>query len=143
MSVNRVVLIGRLTKDAELRTTSSGTSVLGMRLAFNTRRPNASTGEWEDQPNYIDVTMFGKRADAIAQYMSKGTQIGVDGKLRWREWETNSGEKRSAIEVIADDIEFVGSRDGGSSGSIGGGGGSQPAQAPKSGDDLDGEDIPF
>lgn len=138
MSINRVVLVGRLTKDPELRTTAGGTSVLSMRLAFNTRGKNSTTGEWEDQPNFIDVTLFGNRADALSRYLSKGSQIGVDGRLRWREWETPGGDKRSAIEVIADEIEFVGGRN------EGGGGGGSAATADSSGqDDLEGEEIPF
>ena len=141
MSINRTVLVGRLTRDPELRTTAGGTSVLSMRLAFNTRGKNSSTGEWEDQPNFIDVTLFGNRADALSRYLNKGSQIGVDGRLRWREWETPAGEKRSAIEVIADEIEFVGGR----SDNQGGGGSTQAAAEPASGagDDLQGEEIPF
>ncbi len=140
MSINRTVLVGRLTKDPELRTTSGGTSVLSMRLAFNDRRKNASTGEWEEFPNYIDVTLFGNRADALSRYLSKGTQIGVDGRLRWREWESSSGEKRSAIEVIADNIEFVGSR-GESQGEVLAPGAEPEVQGSE--DDLKGEEIPF
>ena len=142
MSINRTVLVGRLTKDPELRTTAGGTSVLAMRLAFNDRRKNSSTGEWEDLPNYIDVTLFGNRADALSRYLSKGSQIGVDGRLRWREWETSAGEKRSAIEVIADNIEFVGSRGDRQGVSERPASGEEPQEA-KPGDDLDGEEIPF
>jgi single-strand DNA-binding protein len=109
-----------------------------MRLAFNTRGKNSTTGEWEDQPNFIDVTLFGNRADALSRYLSKGSQIGVDGRLRWREWETPAGEKRSAIEVIVDEIEFVGGRSDGQ-----GSRDAEPAQPSGSGDDLEGEEIPF
>lgn len=139
MSINRVVLVGRLTRDPELRSTPGGMSVLKMGLAFNDRRKNSSSGEWEEISNFIDVTLFGTRAEGVSKVVKKGMRIGVDGKLRWRQWETQSGDKRSAIEVIADDVEFLDSREGG------GGGYSAPAptQGTGSANDLDGEEIPF
>jgi len=145
MSINRVVLSGRLTRDAELRALPSGTSVLSIRFAFNTRGKNAQSGQWEDQPNYIDVSMFGDRAERLQQYLTKGTHIGVDGRLRWREWEANDGSKRSAIDIVADDIEFLGGRDdsGGSTGSGGGGTAfGESDSAPVAGTAND-EEIPF
>lgn len=136
MSINRVILTGGLTRDPELRSTASGMGVLSMRLAFTSRGKNPQTGQWEDMPNYIDVTMFGDRAQRLSQHLKKGSSIGVDGKLRWREWETQSGEKRQAIEIIADDIEFVGSRPEGAV--------SESAAEPSApADDLEGEEIPF
>jgi single-strand DNA-binding protein len=143
MSINRVMVTGNLTKDPELRSTGSGMSILHMRMAVNDRRKNAQTGEWEDLPNYVDVTVFGARADALTRFLSKGSKLAVEGKLRWSEWETPAGEKRSKIEIIADDVEFLSARDGGGSG--GGGGfnsGSRPAPAAPA-DDLEGEEIPF
>ena len=141
MSINRAVLVGRLTRDPELRSTGSGMSVLSMRLAFNDRRKNSQTDQWEDVPNFIDVTVFGNRAEGLSRHLSKGSQIGVDGRLHWSEWESQSGEKRSKIEVYGDNIEFVGSRSdsGGESAPPSGGGG----PTPSSGDDLEGEEIPF
>lgn len=141
MSINRVVLTGNLTKDPELRQTGSGLSVLSIRLAFNDRRKNQSTGEWENVPNFIDVTVFGSRGEALARYLQKGTAIGVDGRLRWREWETPDGAKRQAHEVIADDIDFTGSR--GDSGGGSSGGSSAGASGGGAADDLEGEEIPF
>jgi len=137
MSINRVVLTGGLTRDPELRSTTSGTSVLSMRMAFSDRRKNSSTGEWEDLPNYIDVTLFGARAEGLSRHLGKGSKIGVDGRLRWREWESSAGEKRSAVEVIADNIEFIGPRPENVSGESGGGKPSAPT------DDVGGEEIPF
>jgi single-strand DNA-binding protein len=137
MSINRAVLVGRLTRDPEMRSTASGMSVLSMRLAFNDRRKNPQTGEWEDMSNYIDATLFGKRAEALSRFLTKGTRIGIDGRLRWSEWESQSGEKRSKIEVIADELELLDSRDGGGQGGQSGG------ATPSSGDDLEGEEIPF
>lgn len=140
MSINRVVLTGNLTRDAELKQTSGGMAIVKMRLAVNDRRKNAATGQWEDVANYIDVTMFGSRGEALSRFLSKGKPIAVEGKLRWREWESQSGEKRSALEVIADDIELLGGR--------GEGGGPRPVTeasfADEAGPDIpDGEDIPF
>ena len=137
MSINRAVLVGRLTRDPEMRSTASGMSVLSMRLAFNDRRKNPQTGEWEDMSNYIDATLFGKRAEALSRFLTKGTRIGIDGRLRWSEWESQSGEKRSKIEVIADELELLDSRDGGGQGGqSGGGAGGGAASSP--GDDLEG-----
>ncbi|MDI6901832.1 MAG: single-stranded DNA-binding protein [Anaerosomatales bacterium] len=134
MSINRVVISGNLTRDPELRSTNSGMSVLKLGVAVNDRRKNQSTGEWEDVPNFVDVTIFGARADALARFLSKGTKVAIEGKLRWSQWETPEGDKRSKLEVIADEIEFMTPRDGGSG-----------ASAPSSGggsDDI-GEEIPF
>jgi single-strand DNA-binding protein len=111
MSINRVTLTGNLTKDAELRQSSGGMAIVKMRIAVNDRRKNSSTGQWEDSPNYIDVTMFGSRAEAVSRFLTKGKAIGIDGKLRWSEWEPEPGQKRSKLEVIADDIELLGGRD--------------------------------
>ena len=109
MSINRVVISGNLTRDSELRSTSSGMSVLGLGVAVNDRRRNQQTGEWEDYPNYIDCTMFGARADSLHRYLVKGTKVTIEGKLRWSQWERD-GQKRSKIEVIVDEIEFMSSR---------------------------------
>ena len=108
MSINRVVISGNLTRDSELRSTSSGMSVLGFGVAVNDRRRNQQTGEWEDYPNYIDCTMFGARADSLHRYLVKGTKVAIEGKLRWSQWERD-GQKRSKIEVIVDDLEFMSS----------------------------------
>ena len=138
MSINRVVISGNLTRDPELRATSGGTPVLGMRMAVNDRRKNQQTGEWEDVPNYVDVTVFGARGEALSRFLSKGSKIAVEGKLRWSEWESQAGEKRSRLEVVADDIEFMSSREGGSGFQGAPSGDSTDASA----DDL-GEEIPF
>ena len=113
MSINRVIISGNLTRDPELRQTQSGMAVLSFGVAVNDRRKNPSTGEWEDYPNFVDCTMFGARANSLAQYLSKGTKVSIEGKLRWSQWERD-GQKRSKIEVIIDDIDF-GGRGGGQS----------------------------
>src|ERR1700733_3615469 len=106
VNINRVVLSGNLTADPELRSLPSGTSVCKMRLASNTRRKNSASGEWEDKPNYFDITVFGGQGESAARYLAKGRGLVVDGRLEWREWESENG-KRQAIEVIADAVQFL------------------------------------
>jgi single-strand DNA-binding protein len=118
--LNRVTLVGRLTRDPELRQTAGGTSVCSIRLAV-TSRVNRG-GEWGDQSNYFDVTVFGRQAESLGQYLSKGRRIGVDGRLSWREWQTQDGGKRQSVEIIANDVFYLDSRgDGGGGGDDGGG----------------------
>jgi single-strand DNA-binding protein len=114
-NINRVVLTGNLTRDPELRNTPSGTSVCSLRLACNTRRRDAS-GEWVDKPNYFDVTVWGAQGENCAQYLQKGRPVAVDGRLEWREWEDKEGNKRQSVDIIADSVQFLGSRDGGENG---------------------------
>ena len=127
MSINRVIISGNLTRDSELRSTASGLPVLGFGVAVNDRRKNQQTGEWEDYPNFIDCTMFGARAESLSRYLSKGTKVSVEGKLRWSQWERD-GQKRSKLEVIVDELEFMSSRNSDSSSY--GGGYAAPAAAP-------------
>lgn len=106
MSINLVCITGNLVRDPELRSTASGMPVLGFGVAVNDRRRNPQTQEWEDYPNFIDCTMFGSRAESVASYISKGSKVAIQGKLRWSQWERD-GERRSKIEVIVDQIEFM------------------------------------
>jgi len=108
-NINRVVLTGNLTRDPELRSTPGGTSVCSLRVACNTRRKDAS-GEWVDKPNYFDVTVWGAQGENCAQYLAKGRPVAVDGRLEWREWEDKEGNKRQSIDIIADSVQFLGSR---------------------------------
>src|SRR6476469_2939559 len=113
-NINRVVLVGNLTRDPELRHTPSGMAVCSLRLAVNTRRKDAATGEWTEKPNYFDITVWGAQGESCAQYLSKGRPVGVDGRLEWREWEATDGSgKRQAVEVVAESVQFLGSRDSG------------------------------
>jgi single-strand DNA-binding protein len=109
-NINRVVLVGNLTRDPELRHTPSGTAVCSLRLAVNTRRKDAATGEWGEKPNYFDITVWGNQGENCAQYLSKGRPVAVDGRLEWREWEAQDGTKRQAVEIIADSVQFLGGR---------------------------------
>ena len=116
MNINRVVLTGNLTADPELRPLPSGTSVGRLRLAVNTRRKNSQTGEWEEKANYFDVTVWGAQAENCAQYLAKGRPVAIDGRLEWREWEQD-GQKRLAVQVIAENVQFLGGREQNSNGS--------------------------
>ena len=107
MSINRVNISGNLTRDPELRATNGGTSVLSFSVAVNDRQKNPSTGQWEDRPNFIDCTMFGTRAEAVSRYLSKGSKVVIEGKLRYSSWNGQDGKKRSKLEVIVDDLEFM------------------------------------
>jgi len=140
MSINKVLITGNLTRDPELRATGSGMSVLKMGVAVNDRRKNPQSGEWEEVPNYIDVVVFGTRGESLSRFLSKGAKVAVEGKLRWSSWEDkDSGAKRSKIEVIADDIEFMSARGEGG----GGGGYSAPAAAAEAPEPVLEDDIPF
>jgi single-strand DNA-binding protein len=143
-NINRVIITGNLTADPELRALNSGSSVCKLRVACNTRRKDGASGEWVDKPNYFDVTVWGNQGESCAQYLAKGRPIGVDGRLDWREWEAQDGSKRQAVEIIADTVQFLGSRGEGE-----GGGERQfvPAgAATESGADFgnaNDDDIPF
>jgi single-strand DNA-binding protein len=110
-NLNRVVITGNLTRDPELRSLSSGTSVCKLRVAVNSRRKDASSGEWVDKPNYFDVTVWGAQGENCATYLSKGRPVAIDGRLEWREWEAQDGTKRQSVEIIADSVQFLGARD--------------------------------
>ena len=109
MSINRVMISGKLTRDPELRSTTNGQAILTFGVAVNDRRRNQATGEWEDYPNYVNCVMFGNRASSLQRYLTKGTKVAVEGKLRYSSWEKD-GAKRSKLEVIVDELEFMSSR---------------------------------
>jgi single-strand DNA-binding protein len=109
-NINRVVMTGNLTRDPELRSTPGGSSVCKLRIASNTRRKNGQTGEWEEKPNFFDVTVWGAQGENCSRYLSKGRPVAIDGRLEWREWE-QEGQKRQAIDIIADSVQFLGGRD--------------------------------
>ena len=117
-NINRVVLTGNLTRDPELRSTASGMSVCSLRIASNTRRKNQSTGEWEDKPNFFDVTVWGAQGENCARFLSKGRPVALDGRLEWREWEAQDGNKRQSVEIVADSVQFLGGRDDGAGGPV-------------------------
>ena len=154
-NVNVVVITGNLTRDPELRHLGSGTAVCKLRVAVNSRRKDQS-GNWVDKPNYFDVTVWGAQGENCANYLSKGRPVAVEGRLDWREWEDQGGNKRQSVEIIANTVQFLGSRDGSGGGNgNGGGGGFSPPQsdvpadmgdfetAPAGGAGASEDDIPF
>jgi single-strand DNA-binding protein len=110
-NINRVIVTGNLTRDPELRSTPGGTSVCSLRIAVNSRRKEGDTGQWVDKPNYFDVTVWGAQGENCAQYLAKGRPVAIDGRLNWREWEAQDGGKRQSVDIIADSVQFLGSRD--------------------------------
>ncbi len=137
MSINRVVLTGNLTRDPELRRTQSGMAIMSFGIAVNDRRKNSQTGEWEDYANFIDCTMFGSRAEAVSNYLSKGSKIGLEGKLRYSTWERD-GQKRSKLEVIVDELEFLSPRNNQGGSNYQGGMGYQGGAGFQSGENYQG-----
>ena len=118
-NVNVVVITGNLTRDPELRHTPAGTAVCELRVAVNSRRKDGQSGEWVDKPNYFDVTVWGGQGENCANYLSKGRPVAIEGRLDWREWEARDGGKRQAVQIIANSVQFLGSRDGGGNGNGG------------------------
>ena len=107
MSINRVNISGNLTRDPELRSTAGGTQILSFGVAVNDRRRNQQTGEWEDVPNFVDCVVFGARAEPLSRFLSKGAKVAIEGKLRYSTWESKEGGKRSKLEVVVDEVEFL------------------------------------
>jgi single-strand DNA-binding protein len=124
-SINRVVLVGRLTRDPELRALPSGVSVSSLRVACNSSRRDVD-GNYQERPNFFDVSVYGASAESVSRYMHKGSRVAVDGRLEWREWETADEQKRQAVSVVADTIQFL---DGpGGRAEIGRQGGGEPGE---------------
>ena len=121
-NINRVILTGNLTRDPELRSTGGGLAICSLRIASNTRRKDGQSGEWVDKPNYFDVTIFGRQGENAAQYLAKGRPVAIDGRLEWREWQDQQGNNRQSVEIVADNIQFLGGREEGGMGGGGGGG---------------------
>lgn len=152
MSINKVIVTGNLTRDAELRSTPSGAQLLDVGIAVNERRRNRQTDQWEDYANFFDCTMWGERAQKIAQYLTKGTKVAIEGRLHYRSWEDkNTGQRRSKVDITIDNIDFMSSRNSGNGGAATSGGYAGGAQqqssdnypqaaAPSAYND---EDIPF
>lgn len=128
-SFNRVVLVGNLTRDVELRYTPQGTAVTDVGLAVNERVKR--NDQWVDEANFFDVTLWGRLAEIAGEYLSKGSSVLIEGRLKQESWE-QEGKKRSKVKVVAEKLQMLGGRSGGSSGNGGGGNrnaGNQPAEA--------------
>jgi single-strand DNA-binding protein len=147
-NINRVVLVGNLTRDPEMKHLPSGTALCSLRIAVNTRRKDES-GQWTDKPNYFDVSVWGNQGESCAQYLSKGRPVAIDGRLEWREWEATDGSgKRQAVEIVADNVQFLGSRGDSGDGSGGGSSSFVPAGSTTQSDadfpsSASDDDIPF
>jgi single-strand DNA-binding protein len=156
-NINRVVITGNLTRDPEVRTfPATGNSVCSLRVACNGRRKNNQTGQWEDQPNYFDVTVWGAQGENCAKFLKRGRPVAVDGRLQWREWQDKEGNKRQSVDIIAESVQFLGSREDGGDGNGNGNGFSSSVRAAESDVPIDtgdfertpvnagaDEDIPF
>ncbi len=148
--INRVVLVGRLTRDAELKYTNSGLAICAFSVAVNSSRKQGD--EWVEEANFFDITVFGRQGEAIQRYLVKGQQVGVDGRLKQDRWQTQEGQNRSKVGIIADNVRLLGSAPGGGQGRSGGmgapggatGGASGGYEGPQSdpGDDFP-DQIPF
>jgi single-strand DNA-binding protein len=142
VNINRVVLTGNLTRDPELKHLPSGTSLCSLRIAVNTRRKDES-GQWTDKPNYFDISVWGAQGENCAQYLAKGRPVAIDGRLEWREWEATDGSgKRQAVEIVADNVQFLGGRDGDGGGSFVPAGAAQSSSPDFPSSPTD-DDIPF
>ena len=108
MNINRVTLTGNLTKDPESKLVGEN-QLTKLRVAVNGRKK--VDGVWADDPNYFDVIIWGKQAENAAQYLSRGRGVAVDGRLNWREWETDDGSKRQSVEIVAQSVQFLGGND--------------------------------
>ncbi len=127
--INRVTLVGRLTRDPELRHLPSGSAVLQLGLAVNGRQKDEG-GNWSDKPNFFDVKVFGNQAEMLGQHLAKGRRVGIDGRLDWSSWEAQDGSKPSKVEVDAHTGQVLGPRGGGD----GGGGGAPQREYVPQGD---------
>jgi len=147
-SFNRVILVGNVTRDIELKYTGSGTAVTDIGMAVNDRRKNQS-GEWIEETTFVDVTLWARTAEVASEYLSKGSSVLIEGRLKLDTWETD-GQKKSKLRVVGERMQMLGSRGGGGGG--GGGGGdksfddsqySQPAPAAQAPAAPPEDDIPF
>lgn len=123
-NINRVVITGNLTRDPELRSLQSGTSVCSLRIASNSRQKR--DGEWVDKPNYFSVTVWGAQGENCARFLAKGRPVCIDGRLDWREWQSQDGSKRESVEIVAESVQFLGSKPDGDGGGNRGGGYTEP-----------------
>jgi len=110
-SINRVVLVGRLTRDGELRSLPSGLSVCNLRVACSSFRKEPD-GTYTERPNYFDVNVYGVAAENVSRYTGKGSRVAVDGRLEWREWETAEEQRRQAVSIVAETVQFLDGRGG-------------------------------
>ena len=142
-NINRVIITGNLTRDPETRSLPNGGSVTSLRVACNGRRLNRQTEQWEDVPNYFDVTVWGNQGENCQRYLAKGRGVAVDGRLQWREFTDKQGNNRQAVDIVAETVQFLGGRDdaGAGSGNGNGNGFSSSARAQESDVPIDTGDF--
>jgi single-strand DNA-binding protein len=148
-SFNRVILVGNVTRDLELRYIASGTAVVELGLAVNDRR-KGQNGEWVDETTFVDVTLWGRTAEIASEYLSKGSSVLIEGRLKLDTWEKD-GKKNSKLRVVGERMQMLGGRGGGSGPGPRGGGGGGRASSEESHYDQSApadigpmaEDIPF
>ena len=142
-NINRVIITGNLTRDPELRSTNGGNSVCSLRVACNGRRLNRQTEQWEDVPNFFDVTVWGAQGENCSRYLSKGRGVAVDGRLQWREFTDKQGNNRQAVDIVAESVQFLGGRDdaGAGNGNASGNGFSSSVRAAESDVPIDTGDF--
>lgn len=128
-SFNKVILMGNLTRDPEVRYTPGGTAVSEIGLAVNDRRKDAK-GDWVDEVTFVDITLWGRQAEIAGEYLNKGSQILVEGRLKLDSWEKD-GQKRSKLRVVGENMRMLGGKGGGK----GGGGAPMPDESEYGGDD--------
>ncbi|MCX7029947.1 MAG: single-stranded DNA-binding protein [Spirochaetes bacterium] len=140
-SINHVVLVGNLTRNAELKYTNSGTAISAFSLAVNQRRKKDD--QWVDESHFFDVEYWGKAAEAVNQYLVKGKQVGVEGSLRQDRWEKD-GQTRSKVKITASNVMLLGGRPQGQTPNAGPqpSGGQEPAESGPPADTFE-DDIPF
>ena len=136
MTINKVFLTGNITRDPELRTTANGFNVLNAGITVNERYKSQQTGEWEDRPNFFDLTVLGKRAESLSRILRKGMKVSVEGRLRYESWEKD-GQKRSKVSVTVDEVELPQREQGGSYGH------QKPSQGYSQQGGYADEDLPF
>jgi single-strand DNA-binding protein len=137
-NLNKVMLIGRLTRDPEVRTFSNGGKVAKFGFAVNSRRKNQQSGQWEDEPVFLDVEAFnrgefGRQADLVEQYLGKGRQVFLEGHLKLDSWTSQDGQKRNRIVVVVDNLQFLDGRQDGEGGGSNGGASRAPRAAASGG----------
>jgi single-strand DNA-binding protein len=151
-NLNKVLLIGRLTRDPEVRTFANGGKVAKFGFAVNNRKKNQQTGQWEDEPVFLDVDVFnrgdsGRMADLVEQYLAKGRQVFIEGHLKMDNWTSQDGQKRSKLSIVADNLQFLDAKGEGAGAPSGGRGGGYAARGPAPAaaapaDDYAGDEVP-
>ena len=144
--INKVIIVGNLGGDPETRYMPSGSAVTNLTVATNESWKDKQTGEQKDSTEWHKVAMFNRLAEIAAEYLRKGSQVYIEGKLRTRKWQDKNGQDRWTTEIIADEMQMLGGRGGGGSAPMGSGSGSSsapPSSPPQAGPDDFDDDIPF